>query len=386
MSSAVRAVTVKKTKSYIPETDVTLDNGSIVHWSERIGHKVPVTCGGLCCNHVKRLVRIYKLEDREKFTGLCNKCRATKYFDDITNPITKSQFLITKKTEKGTPVICGRCPADHPPRIVLDPDLKGTGYCPEHCHDHRKLAGEREHESGAKMLMEGRDLTTRSKVAFLCANRDNKKSPNCLNKDITWLVNFSRESWRGLCQACKKQRGNHRKLIHDEEFSFYTTKHILHWSEEDKSKKRVPATCGWCGTKEEVSRIRALEIRQIGRNDPREWRCRTCYDDPSLMIEKMRKQQEIITSSITVERRPLGRPSENRSQEREQLKARFESIVRSLHRELPQSKILRGVIAEEYHQRGERLTPTTITKRVQLLYGKDKSVADAVTLVLEECP
>jgi hypothetical protein len=292
MSSAVRAVTVKKTKSYIPETDVTLDNGSIVHWSERIGHKVPVTCGGLCCNHVKRLVRIYKLEDREKFTGLCNKCRATKYFDDITNPITKSQFLITKKTEKGTPVICGRCPDDRPPRILLDPDPKSTGYCTDHCHDHRKHIDEKPHRSGALVLLKERDPATRFKVAFLCANRDKKEFPDCLNKDITWTVDVRRAGWRGLCETCKKQSYDPRKLIHDEEFSMGMITHIIHWSEEDKDKRLVPITCGWCGTKEVLSRTSVLDIRRLKLHNPKDWRCRVCYDNPSLLEEKMRKQIE----------------------------------------------------------------------------------------------
>jgi hypothetical protein len=267
MNSAIRAAATKRSKSFIPTDDVTLSNGSIIHGTERVGHEAPVTCGR--CK-LKRLVRAEKIQS-ENFTGLCNTCRSTKYFDDITNPITKSQFLYSQKTEEGVPVICGRCPDEQPPRTIPDPDPRSTGYCPEHCQDHRKKTGVEHHGSGADILWDERDPATRFKVAFLCAKRDEKEFPDCLNKDITWIVDTRREGWRGLCHACQQHSSNPRKLIHDEEFSTGMITHIIHWSEEDKDNRLVPITCGWCGTKEVLSRTSVLDIRRLKLHNPKDW-------------------------------------------------------------------------------------------------------------------
>jgi hypothetical protein len=84
------------------------------------------------------------------------------------------------------------------------------------------------------------------------------------------------------------------------------------------------------------------------------------------------------------EKREVGRPVEDRSAEHEQMRDRFESIVHTLRANLPANKIKRRVIAAEYHRLGEKIAESTVTKRVQLLYGQEMRVEDAVALVLEK--
>jgi hypothetical protein len=52
-------------------TDETLQTGSVIHWSERTGHHVPVTCGE--CGK-RRTVRVQGSWNREPYTGYCPEC------------------------------------------------------------------------------------------------------------------------------------------------------------------------------------------------------------------------------------------------------------------------------------------------------------------------
>jgi hypothetical protein len=69
--------------------------------------------------------------------------------------------------------------------------------------------------------------------------------------------------------------------------------------------------------------------------------------------------------------------------DRVRLKSDFEEIVKKLREAMPQHRILRRVITEEYNRRGESIHETTVTKRVQLIYGDGVTVADGVARVLD---
>lgn len=114
--------------------------------------------------------------------------------------------------------------------------------------------------------------------------------------------------------------------------------------------------------------------------------CLECHHNPGALLEHAVMQMQAQTGDAQknggTEKRGIGRPPADLSEEHAQLRARFESVILELNKKLPARKIKRPAIAAEYSRRGEGLSVTAITKRVQLLYGKDKEVEDAVDEVL----
>jgi hypothetical protein len=113
--------------------------------------------------------------------------------------------------------------------------------------------------------------------------------------------------------------------------------------------------------------------------------CKNHTMDEIVALLRQKAQASVSQKNESREKRRAGRPVEDRTQEYEQLRIRFESVVLTLYQELPTHKIKRPVIQKEYQRRGETITdPSTITKRVQILYGEKVSVDDAVARVINK--
>jgi hypothetical protein len=79
--------------------DKTLSTGSIIHYSERDGVYVPITCG-MCLR--KRPVKensVYSNYTTRRKTpkGFCSHCRHKKYFDDEKTPAESTILVLVPK-------------------------------------------------------------------------------------------------------------------------------------------------------------------------------------------------------------------------------------------------------------------------------------------------
>jgi hypothetical protein len=79
---------------------------------------------------------------------------------------------------------------------------------------------------------------------------------------------------------------------------------------------------------------------------------------------------------------PRGRKLGDQVLNRQRARADFENIVNKLNETLTEREITRRAIAAEFHERGEMIDESTVTTRVQLLFGKGTSVAAAVAQVI----
>jgi hypothetical protein len=100
-----------------------------------------------------------------------------------------------------------------------------------------------EHSSGAIPLPKEFDPgnPTAKRRAFICANA-NKGYPDCLGKDFGWRGYFKKRNWRGLCKACLRREGGHRKDTEDRTLE-NGTKVLLSQEDDQEMVPIVYATC-----------------------------------------------------------------------------------------------------------------------------------------------
>jgi transcription elongation factor Elf1 len=268
-------------------------------------------------------------------------------------------------------VTCGRCGQRRMTRINGHKGTKyqWTGLC-QSClwHGYRRSDDEKLPSGSIIHWGETRDPNNRRRLMITCGGCGIKR-----------LTSFARRkdanlSYTGLCRSCTK-----RMYSRDEKISFGS---IIHWGERDPADaNRAMVTCGLCGKK----RMTFVRHGDYARN----W---TGYCKEHLkgsgLAEIAQKLQLITGNGNSQEKRGAGRPPdqpEHKETAHEQLKARFESVILKLSGELPIHKIKRPAIQKEYQERGELIKdPSTITKRVQLLYGEGISVDDSVALVMKK--
>jgi hypothetical protein len=380
MQQAVHQTIREEHKRLVSKPDQVLPSGSVIHWSEENNEFVPVTCGR--CNH-KRLVKQVTIKGNylgrgKQCNGWCSDCRHRKYFDNQTLD-NGSIIHWLERQRKRIPVTCGKCGKK---RLVFDGkcgEPTFTGLCHE-CGVNKRTSDEG-HHSGAIIHWaerQGNHTQGNLKIAFTCSQ--------CSEKNFSSPLIFKYPHWRGLCPNCIRFRGGLKKYSQDE---MLTSGTIIHFGTPDPNNhKNVLVTCV-CGDTRSISRSVALLLH-------REQQSRTGYCEEHsrnsgavyTLLMNRAQQCELESNSqkinVGTEKRGPGRPLEDRTHEHEQLKVRYENVILKLGRELPQHKIKRPAIAAEYASRGERIDLSTVTKRVQLLYGEDISVADAVALVLSK--
>jgi hypothetical protein len=163
-----------------------------------------------------------------------------------------------------------------------------------------------------------------------------------------------------------------RKLIQDENFPVEDDKfpsglitHTIHWSQGNK--KRVPITCGWCGQKMEVSRTRALEIRQEVIEVPQNWRCRECFENPQLFMNKLSThshQAEAVILTDIKEKRSRGRQKGVKYIDPKASRVSLENAVRMLWaRSQSVGAINYPAVAKVFQSAGERIGADAVRKR-----------------------
>lgn len=221
--------------------------------------------------------------------------------------------------------------------------------------------------NGATILWGKRVHGKKHLVPFICINCGEEKIVRASQ------VYTKAKKWSGWCSGCIEERGSVFKVTDDLELKPWGS--WIFFSQSDG--KSVPVKCGLCRRTRLMSRKSVLCNYQKGM---------TGYCQNRFECNKARLEWESGSQreNGNGKKRGPGRPPEDRTAEHEQLKARFESVILKLEGELPIHKIKRPAIAAEYASRGESIDPSTVTKRVQLLYGEDISVADAVVLVLSK--
>lgn len=219
--------------------DERLDNGSIIHWTERVGDIVLVTCGGAHIPPLKRLVPVKKAKDKKRFTGICKGC-AKKFFHDETLEKTGSVIMWGKRNPENPVQVMVKCGKGGELHFLYPPshqDRRGySGYCPKHSKG--KYSGIQNHHSGAIIDWDRREPNRPDKVAYKCAGWCG-----------LWKYCESRSAhnpkWSGLCQECRKRRGSPRKHTRDVELKSGV---VLHFGQPDPNDpRRMMVTC-ICGS------------------------------------------------------------------------------------------------------------------------------------------
>jgi hypothetical protein len=187
------------------EADERLDNGSIVHWSEQIGKKVPVTCGE--CKE-KRPLSAKQVNQQKRlgvFTGYHTRCRLLKHNRDGAK--------------------------------------SGIEY----------------HPSGAIIFWDWKDRDPEDpthRVSILCSNKDKCVTPgerSYINRTIIETY----PNWSGRCSLCVERDGLPMRRTDPRVDVVLPTGSIIHWPE--RTSKHVPVTCEYnlggriCGHKRRVT-------------------------------------------------------------------------------------------------------------------------------------
>ncbi len=360
----------------LPMIDETLDTGSKILWSMHNKESVPVACGW--CDHNGELERWLKITSvlamkaTPGWTGYCQKCGAAAGAQNTGGRKLRSSIMkledgyvdFDNRDQKKRPwVFCNICQMG---RYQQAPYAKGsTGRCRK-CQ--KLIVGDQPHPSGAIVHRSKRDTEDRERVAFTCSNPE--CCPGCKQDHYVYLAHTLRDEWTGRCADCFKRLPHPHLNTGMEKVGCLDA--TLDWDDRNASgKPAITCPFSWCEKKwyADISTI------ANGRRNPKWMAC---------CPEHYRGNAAPLLFLLKGEKRGPGRPPEDRTAEHEQLKARFESVVIKLGQQLPPHKIKRPTIAAEYAIRGESIDQSTITKRVQLLYGEDISVADVVALVLSK--
>ncbi len=148
--------------------DLTLSSGSIIHWSRLEGEHVPVTCG-ICLNErsAKKESIQSNYTSKKRTKGFCPHCRHKKYFND-EKLSTKSTIHWWERSGKRIPVTCGRCGIKRLVFDGKCGEDKFTGFCHD-CGVGKRTKDEL-HPSGATIHWGDRHIGKKQRVAFSCAN------------------------------------------------------------------------------------------------------------------------------------------------------------------------------------------------------------------------
>jgi hypothetical protein len=253
--------------------------------------------------------------------------------------------------------LCGECRKENLGKWEYRNSTYWSGLCYPHSAKSRMKQGHMPHPSGAivhrtERILEAGQRKRPVKVRFTCANRE--KPPH---QGETYLSATKRDEWQGLCHQCLKDQPPQTKLNEDQKINGA----LLCFSEED-AQKRVPIFYDVCQHKRLAPRQTALSYRHTGKVSGV---CLECRNNPAALAERT---QQIV-----------GQKNENA--ENTMLKKRFEEVVHALKQRMAPHRIKRRTIADEYHDRGEYIHPSTISKRIVRLYGEGTSIADAVARV-----
>lgn len=375
--------------------DKRLKTGSVIHWSEHAGGQVPVTCGD--CG-VKRPVNVGTV-NRKNFTGLCRasfkaqlstflpkKPTTTDYSRQprggnakktgIEHHRSNARIDWDDKTDHHVAIYCANgdecvTPGEKVQVNQANITYEGwTGRCPA-CIERDglplKLKGRHEFKSGAVADFDDRD-ETRKRAKITCPGGIH---PRYILLEA--ISNIIRSDGSGLCSSCGLS--TRKRPLEDE--TLRPSNSIIHWSESNKDS--VPVTCGYCHLNRNASVKSIFDRQRDGRGYSGLCQTHSISDLQMFYLSASNGQEN---------GRAVGRPAdrpEDKEAELEQLRSRFESVILTLAAELPVHKINRPAILSEYQKRGELLTNvSSITKRVELLYGDGVSVADAVASVLEK--
>jgi hypothetical protein len=224
------------------------------------------------------------------------------------------------------------------------------------------------HRSGATVAWDERHPDDSQLVAFTC--RTCRGGSQQGDERFASVLDVRRDNWTGDCRRCFK-RVAARKNTEDETLDSGTK--VL-WSERDDARKTVPVVCGLvaCGKRRDV--LPSMVVN---------WKKRSAS---GYCPGHTRNELALLARAAVNgggEKRGRGRTAGEEVLDPELLKADFVAVVQVLRGSLRRDKITRAAITAEYHRRGERLDPSSVTKRVQRIYGENVSVSDAVALVCE---
>lgn len=325
-------------------------------WNDLLGH--PTKRHGIQPGLNNSLFDFDKSDGKGKFFSICGDCRKEDGFDDWT----KAKYRNPSNWPNG------RCDLHRPKARIIEGIVNGMD-----CSDRYAEAGPRKRQN---------------KASFTCEN--------CGEKAIAYLSTRRRGSWRRLCSKCQNLLGPPTKInedvsIHDAEGRLVL---ILFFSQEDEHK-RVKIYYGACQHERWAPRQTALAyLHEYQHGRPIKGQCQECRNNPLAAALRIAERAQQAASSNGngqknggAGKRGVGRPPEDPKELEKQhnkLRERFEGVITELSKKLPEHKIRRPAIRAEYELRGEKIDDTTITKRVQLLYGDGISVADAVSLVLKQ--
>ncbi len=92
------------------EEDIRLDNGSIIHWTERKERRVPVTCG--VCGKTRQVARNSAVEiTNGHVSGLCVSCSRSRCMMLLEDTETDNGSIVywSRRNRDQVPVQCGKC-------------------------------------------------------------------------------------------------------------------------------------------------------------------------------------------------------------------------------------------------------------------------------------
>src|SRR5947209_4728817 len=236
MRKVKRDVVVDKAKM-----DEILLSDSTIHWSERNGRRVPVTCGK--CGE-KRVINLPRGKKRLSLTGFCSKCRNGRAGDEKHSSGTIIHWgERDPENKQKVRITCHHCKSRE--RFVWttsarDPNWRGQ--CDDCNHQRgrpKKFFKEEKLPNGSIFHWTERDPDNFRRVPVTCGK--------CAEKRVVLIGT----RWRGtgLCHKCASP-----KTFHNDQ-QVRNTGSIIHWREVDPADpKRVMVTCGICGIKRSHSK------------------------------------------------------------------------------------------------------------------------------------
>lgn len=342
-------------KLFYPTKDRVIDSGAVVYWSrlqpsQRNGWNVPVSCPNPL--HQERLVRA-SFALKPSFDGLDRQCYIQappwKLSGELELP-RGTKALLHKRAPTDVKLVAIECRGcfEETRELKFYPLIRLWRY----------MQG----LMGVRVLI---GSAYGSEKRFWC--------------DI-WrhLEKLHNAFWDELCSDCISKRGSYKKFF-GERTAPSGTKIVI---PEDINAEAL------------VIYERCQHVRKTTRRDAMiNWRtygnkCPDCRRDPDAYHTRRIELASVSSVNGTEQKirekvkRGRGRALGDKQLNPEDIRADLETVILKLSKNLPEHKIKRSLIAAEFHKKGERIDASTVTKRVQMVYGKGVSVADVVARVL----
>ncbi len=271
--------------------------------------------------------------------------------------------------DKKVKIECGGCGKVRfaPPPHSLARWATWTGFCMKCAGLDRRNHGDVAHASGTVVHWDVRDPKDPHWYISITCHK-------CKRDSFVHKQSIRNKSWHGLCSDCFSKHGLPQKR-----YSLtgkYTNPFgaVIDYDAPYKTNYALVycpnfATCGG----------KQQKVVTRGNQDKQPFFCRPCGTEfrRSQLTEAWQARSFNVVKKQSEKKRALELQSETEKQ-----KERFEDIVRTLKTKMPASKISRQDILNEYHDRYESVSPTTITKRVQRFYGAKVTVENAVKRVI----